>query len=90
MELLEFHVIVPRETAPKERVERQRRLRLHNQTRFRFRFRVRNGIVFDFNFQRLKSVHHQPRKVMAYIVVILTFTGLAVSAFILHRTLPKQ
>jgi hypothetical protein len=89
VELLSFGVIVRRETTPKDRVEKQRRLRVGNQAGIRFHFGVRKSVVPDFNFQRLKSFHDQPRKVMPYIVVILTATFLAVSAFILHRTLPK-
>ncbi|HZE13065.1 MAG TPA: hypothetical protein VE086_04845 [Chthoniobacterales bacterium] len=51
---------------------------------------MQKSAVVDFDNYRLKSFHHQRRKVMAYIVVILTFTFLGVSAFILHHTLPKQ
>jgi hypothetical protein len=81
--------MVRRETAPKDGADRPQRLRLSRPTSGRLHFATRKRVVVDFNFHRPKSFHHQPRKVMAYIVVILTATCIAVSAFVLHRTLPK-
>jgi hypothetical protein len=82
--------IVHRETAAEDGVGKHERRRLREKTHFQCGLRVRNGLFFGFRFQRLQSFNNQRRKVMAYIVVFLTAACLGVSAFVLHRTLPKQ
>jgi hypothetical protein len=84
------HVIVRRETTPKIGWKGNGGRVPVNEPGIPFRLNAENRDVTDLPFHRLKSFHHQQRKVMAYIVAILTATCLAVSAFVLHRTLPKQ